>query len=119
MNGPNYPVYRPALQLGRSRAIGHRGREYFSGSRFWTSDSEEIWRPVITTAQYRRSRSSGKRHLFVEGVRAHIASSSETCKSGWPCAIFDPSKRNSFRVVGKPGVMAQIGPSGDYFRFFG
>jgi AraC-like DNA-binding protein len=28
--------------------------------------------------------------LFIQSVRAHIASSSETCKSGWLRAIFDP-----------------------------
>jgi transcriptional regulator GlxA family with amidase domain len=28
--------------------------------------------------------------LFIQCVRAHIASSSETCKSGWLRAIFDP-----------------------------
>ncbi len=28
--------------------------------------------------------------LFIQCVRAHIVSSSETCKSGWLRAIFDP-----------------------------
>src|ERR1700684_850904 len=37
--------------------------------------------------------------LFIQCVRAHIASSSETCKSGWLRAIFDPKIGDALKAL--------------------
>jgi AraC-like DNA-binding protein len=37
--------------------------------------------------------------LFIQCVRAHIASSSETCKSGWLRAIFDPKIGTALKAM--------------------
>jgi AraC-like DNA-binding protein len=37
--------------------------------------------------------------LFIQCVRAHIASSSETCKSGWLLAIFDPKIGTALKAM--------------------
>jgi len=37
--------------------------------------------------------------LFIQTISAHIASSSENCKRGWLCAIFDPQVGAALRSV--------------------